>query len=293
MLQGPFCHACGQSSESFERPIWSLLAEAMDNVLDADGRILRTLPRLALRPWDLTRRYLAGQRAAQTPPLRLFLVAIVLVFLVGDIGERRGGASWIRFNDQAEQKQRAAVDIQAKAASGSGARPKVDVDLEPEIVLGDRNNALSKTANQWFKPRFAYARAHPGDLIKAFKSWIHNLAIAFLPMATIILTLIFGLRRKVFIYDHAIFSMHSLAFMGFLLTAISLLSLIPVAGPYFGWLALAAPVHLYKHMRGVYQTSRWGTILRMALLAILSLFAMSILILVAAALGLNDLNAAP
>ena len=76
-LQGPYCHVCGQLAESFERSIWSLLKEAVENFFEADGRVVYTLPGSSCGPRSLTKAYLAGHRASQTPPFRLFLVVVV------------------------------------------------------------------------------------------------------------------------------------------------------------------------------------------------------------------------
>src|ERR1700730_5961176 len=62
-LEGPWCHACGQLGEDFHRSAARLLLEAVRESLDLDGRILRTLPDLMVRPGRLTRAYLDGHRA--------------------------------------------------------------------------------------------------------------------------------------------------------------------------------------------------------------------------------------
>ncbi len=89
-LQGPWCYACGQSGEDFHRSIVRLCGEVVEGLLHFDGRLWQTLPDLMLRPGRLTRNYLEGHRAPQIPPLRLFLVVLLGVFLIGGIV---GGAS--------------------------------------------------------------------------------------------------------------------------------------------------------------------------------------------------------
>ena len=84
-LHGPWCHACGQLGEDFHRSTLRLCAEAIEGLFHLDGRLWRTLPDLMLRPGRLTRAYLDGHRAPQIPPLRLFLVALLGIFLVGGL----------------------------------------------------------------------------------------------------------------------------------------------------------------------------------------------------------------
>ena len=47
-----------------------------------EGKIWRTLPMLAFQPGELTRRYIAGERARFVSPLALFLFSVFLMFAV-------------------------------------------------------------------------------------------------------------------------------------------------------------------------------------------------------------------
>lgn len=82
MLQGSWCHVCGQPAKSLVRPVGLVATDAADTLFGYDTRIWRTLPTLMLRPGRLTLDYLAGKRARQVAPFRLFFVATVLAFLV-------------------------------------------------------------------------------------------------------------------------------------------------------------------------------------------------------------------
>ena len=82
-LVGQWCHARGQAPRDFHRSAWALAAEAFESFFHADGRLWRTLWRLVRNPARLTRDFLTGKRAPQIPPLRLFLVVLLVVFLVG------------------------------------------------------------------------------------------------------------------------------------------------------------------------------------------------------------------
>lgn len=80
-LIGPVCHSCGQTSETFHRPIWDLLLDVLDGLFGLEGRLWRTLPPLMFQPGKVTRRYLSGARARFVMPFRLYLTASVLFFL--------------------------------------------------------------------------------------------------------------------------------------------------------------------------------------------------------------------
>jgi hypothetical protein len=81
VLSGPVCHSCGQTSDTYHRPIWDLLLDILDGLFGLEGRLWRTLPALMFRPGKLTLQYLSGVRARYVMPFRLYLTASVLFFL--------------------------------------------------------------------------------------------------------------------------------------------------------------------------------------------------------------------
>jgi hypothetical protein len=91
VLSGPVCHSCGQTSDTFHRPIWDLLLDILDGLFGLEGRLWRTLPPLMLRPGKLTQDYLSGVRARYVMPFRLYLTASVLFFLAFSMVNGGGG----------------------------------------------------------------------------------------------------------------------------------------------------------------------------------------------------------
>lgn len=55
------------------QPLGSWLRDLGQEIFSLDSRLLRTLRWLLFVPGEATRRYLAGQRQPQTPPLRLYI----------------------------------------------------------------------------------------------------------------------------------------------------------------------------------------------------------------------------
>ncbi len=84
ILQGPYCHVCGQNSDTHKRSIRHLIWEAIEGLFELDGRFLRTLPALFLRPGQLARDYIEGRLARHVPPFRTFLVALVLFIFAAE-----------------------------------------------------------------------------------------------------------------------------------------------------------------------------------------------------------------
>lgn len=81
VLSGPVCHSCGQTADTFHRPVWDLVLDVLDGLFGLEGRLWRTLPALMFRPGWLTLHYLKGVRARYVMPFRLYLTASVLFFL--------------------------------------------------------------------------------------------------------------------------------------------------------------------------------------------------------------------
>ncbi len=74
-----FCESCGQKVHEHHGSLWSLLTELLSEWFALDGRLLSSL-RALLRPGSLTIAYLEGKRVAFLAPLRLYLLASVLLF---------------------------------------------------------------------------------------------------------------------------------------------------------------------------------------------------------------------
>ncbi len=264
-LQGPWCHACGQAATESHRHAHHLISETFESFFHADGRLWRTLPRLIADPDGLTRDYLAGKRASQVPPIRMFLVALFVLFLLGSL--LRGGEG--------------VFDIPPIGPADQAELGKAHVDLDGLSHLGPR-------AADWLKPRIGAAIAHPDRLGEAMSAKAHDFAFLMLPLSAVILALIFVFRRRFVLFDHFVFSMHSLAFQGFLISTVMLAKLVSVQ---FGWLLLAAPVHLFFHMRGVYGTGIFGTLMRMGVLFVASSLAFALLLAGLLLVGLQGLHA--
>ena len=80
-LGAAYCGACGQKAR-VHRTLVAFGHDALHSILHFDGKIWRTLPLLAWRPGQLTRRYVHGERAKFVSPLALFLFCVFLAFAV-------------------------------------------------------------------------------------------------------------------------------------------------------------------------------------------------------------------
>ena len=81
-LTESFCAHCGQREHEVKRPVVGLLKELFHTIVELDGRAYRTVFFLFSKPGYLSRKYIEGQRASFTPPLRLFLILSIIFFFM-------------------------------------------------------------------------------------------------------------------------------------------------------------------------------------------------------------------
>jgi hypothetical protein len=294
-LAGPWCHECGQKGEEYHRDIWRLLAEAFEGLTHFDGRFWNTLPRLVLRPGKLTHEYLEGHRASQIPPFRLFLVVLLLVFFAGGLAAERNSTNFNlgdpKLSKGMSPAEKAELDMElaqmrtelgsnplaapVEAAAARTAAANIIAGKPPRAPDIKADTARQRSARSvWLRQRLQRVIKNPESFFFAIEQWGHRFAILMLPIAAFMLTGLFAFRKGVYVFDHVIFSMHSLSFVGMLLTAIFLASM---AVDWAWWLLWAAPVHLFFHMRGTYRTGVLGTLARMSLLFVGTTIAVSLL----------------
>ncbi len=143
-----------------------------------------------------------------------------------------------------------------------------------------------RNLEHWFNSRMEQVRQDPARFALILEIWAHRVAILALPVSALMLTVLFVFNRRYYVFDHVIFSMHSLSFQLLLLIVIMALG---VLTPLAWWLLLLAPVHLFIHMKGAYQRSTIGTLARMFVLWTLTTVTFTVLALLWLYLGFNEM----
>ncbi|MFO1250087.1 MAG: DUF3667 domain-containing protein [Inhella sp.] len=77
-----FCAQCGQTVVLHQPRFWEFVHEFINHYVALEGALWFSIKQLLLRPGQLTADYLAGRRARQVLPLRLFLTCSLLFFVV-------------------------------------------------------------------------------------------------------------------------------------------------------------------------------------------------------------------
>lgn len=291
-LVGTYCHACGQRGH-VHRTLGSLGHDLLHGLLHFEGKIWRTLPLLAWRPGDLTRRYISGERARFVSPLALFLFSVFLLYAVlssmpsaflKELSE--GIVSSSAHLERADVKIAGKLsDLRQERAQLLAKRQPVnridaqiaDLEEDRQAIAGlERGNKLrvnvktdtNNAANSWLDARWKAAKANPQLLIYKLKTSAYKYSWALIPMSLPFLWLLFAFNRRFKAYDHAIFIIYSLSFMSLMTVILSAAAHIPaLSGPVSILFLVLPPIHLYRQLRGAYELRRRSALWRAMMLS--------------------------
>lgn len=139
VVNSSYCGNCGQPLH-VHRSIGALWHDILHGVLHFEGKFWRTLPLLAWKPGDLTRRYVHGERARFISPMALFLFSIFMMFAVFSFLGDPFSSNDIDLADEAvstgvvAQVKQIEGQIQAKTAQLALATGDNKIKLEKEIL---------------------------------------------------------------------------------------------------------------------------------------------------------------
>jgi Protein of unknown function (DUF3667) len=309
-LVGSYCYACGQQARVV-RTLGAFAQDFLTGALNIEGKIFKSLPLLAWRPGELTRRYIDGQRARFVSPLALFLFCVFLLFAAIQFA---GGAGMnnVSVGDQVYHSTDEAIGgVQAKIAKLQRKRAKADADDTAEIdqSLAEQNKQLqallrikqlgitnavlanakengSSTEIPILKEAVAKAKANPQLALYKLQDAASKFAWLLIPISVPFMWLLFPFSRRFKLYDHSVFVTYSLSFMMLLAAALTLCG--NVGGPIVPLLAVfVPPIHMYRQLRGTYGIGRFGALWRLTLLLTFALTAFSLFAVAVVLLGIS------
>ncbi|GAA4044485.1 DUF3667 domain-containing protein [Parerythrobacter jejuensis] len=316
-LVGTHCHSCGQKAH-LHRTLTAFWQDLLHGALHFDGKMWRTLPKLFFKPGELTRRYIAGERARFVSPMALFLFSVFAMFAIfqmagistptdiqGNVGAQIGEALTA---EQAELTEELAklderlaqddlpdtvrTDLQTRrtklaerlegmeVASDlafiregiSNSEPEVTRNADGDVVVplgddGDQQMTMGADQFAWVREAIGKWEKNPGLMLYKLQTNFYKFSWLLIPISVPFVWLLFAWKRRFRAYDHAIFVTYSLSFMSLLVIVLTMSGL---AGLAIGWVVagstLLPAIHIYKHLRGAYELSRFSTIWRLAVL---------------------------
>ena len=252
LLQGPYCSQCGQKAADRIVPIWHMINEALEAVIELDMRVLYTLPKFLFLPGRLTKEYINGRRKRYIRPFRLYLFSTFLLFAViaftttGNFGFVLDPQGMARFNPpntalaastepdpdttqqrnasmfgDPEQRKKMAQEIRSDSTS-------INVELYDDPEANENMERVLRT-------KVAQAIEDPWEALSSAIDRGPYLMFLLLPIFAFLLKLLYIRRGRLYV-EHLIFSLHVHALAFFAFTVGLLLDQSSV-----GWLQAAAP----------------------------------------------------
>ncbi|MCY3858133.1 MAG: DUF3667 domain-containing protein [Gammaproteobacteria bacterium] len=253
-----FCGHCGQNSRDYNASLWTVLRDAIGEMFELDGRVVRSLKTIVRRPGQLSLAFAENQRASFVNPFRLFMFTTILwFFLFGitfptpnnrpvaidssdlvaqDESQRQRGP--IRFNvdftpEQNESEINVGLETFRSRLEGDRVR-KLD-----DMLASDRSarrlgpvKAIARLFDEhpelplWLQRLMANlvvnAVYSPQQLIGEFIDNLPLMMVVLLPWYAILLMLLFGRGGRRFVH-HLVFAIHVHSF-SFIVLSIGLLT---------------------------------------------------------------------
>ncbi|AWW72881.1 hypothetical protein CD351_00400 [Erythrobacter sp. KY5] len=136
-----FCPECGQKTH-IHRTLSAIAHDLVHGVLHLDGKLWRTLPLLTLRPGELTRRYIEGERAYFVSPMSMFLFSVFSMFAIFQIV---GISTPSTFDDQVGMEQ---VETSLSNAIENNERTLRDIEADLASDTLDENDRQALEARK-------------------------------------------------------------------------------------------------------------------------------------------------
>jgi hypothetical protein len=279
-LAGDYCQVCGQRAH-VHRTLSAFWHDIAHGVLHFDGKIWRTLPLLAWKPGELTRRYIEGERAQFVSPIALFLFSVFLMFAVfsmvgGPLAmsgmstqDRKDAGSDLVAEQAASKREIAALQTEL-ARTRAEHRPTTAIEsriaanqrelavqesayrlasrlTNEEVPPGDRfeSKLLAETGWPPLDRAIAKAEGNPSLLLYKVQTNAYKFSWALIPISLPFLWLLFLHRRRYRqeygAYDHLIFVTYSIAFMSLGAIALALLRPLGIGSTIIGWAIAVIP----------------------------------------------------
>jgi hypothetical protein len=246
-----YCPACGQRTTLHPPSVWEFVHEFIGHYVALEGKLWRTLSLLILHPGRLTREYLAGRRQRYVLPLRLYLSASFVFFVVARLISPSGAPQDM---------------VVGKMLQPPGAIATAPADAENRIRNGaavklcDEEDATCDRINRWLGPVVQRWRDHPQqaqlELRNRFAASVPYAMFALLPLFAALVALVYRKRRMLY-GEHLVFSLHVHTFCFIALLAVIWL---PSSAQELIWLVI--PLYGLWALRVAYGGSWGATLLR-------------------------------
>lgn len=303
-LAGPYCAICGQKSH-VHRSLRGFFQDFVQGLFNFEGKIWRTLPMLALKPGEMTRRYIAGERSRFVSPVALYLFTVFAMFAVlnftGALDATGKTPKQVETGLKAgladDQQQLARLEAQRKAALAAGkdvaridrkiANRKEDIADIQTVMKGGQGIITADAGDEtpgWVRPLIESAQKNPELASLKIQEAASKYSWLLIPISVPFLWMLFPFRRRYNLYDHTVFVTYSLSFMMMLVIVGGVL--VAIGSP--GWASILffiPPFHMYRHLKGAYELGKFSAIMRTMALVTFAFIAAGLFLAASVAIG--------
>ncbi|MDP9124930.1 MAG: DUF3667 domain-containing protein [Pseudomonadota bacterium] len=267
-----FCPECGQETTLHPPTLGEFLHEFVGHYVALEGTLWRTLALLLRKPGRLTREYLDGRRRRYVLPLRLYLTASFLFFLVLKLTAGSVDPAMVVKVDGhpmplAEYKARAASAAAAPPPGAASMAPLPKFEMTHLSDCGGTGRPACNRVQAYSNTLLDRFQANPQESVEHMRTHFLGLApyaiFVMLPAFAGIMMLAYRRRRMTY-GEHFVFSLHLHAFW---FLALMVNQLVPDS--LGSVLQLAVPVYGVWAMREAYGGGWGATIVRALLVTLL------------------------
>ena len=269
-----FCHYCGQKNKRLNRPMTTMMVELAENFLNFDTKFWATSKALFSSPGRISREYNEEKRTTYGSPLRLYLFASFIFFLilsfminpdsVVNINENSENSGMNINGDGLDINLSGALEDTIEINSVQFPNPSEldDIALDSLTALAFGEEEQSWLTIPLTKGFFKIVKGKEGQqaLGKFVVTNISTAMFILMPIYAAILFFFFFRSEKNY-YAHLVFSLHYHAFIFILLIFTLVIS--HFSGLNLNVAALIIfPIYMFFALKGCYKKSWIGTFFR-------------------------------
>ena len=301
-LTGTYCSTCGQRAH-VHRSVRAFFQDFLIALFNVEGKIWRTLPLRAWKPGEMTRRYIAGERARFISPVALYLFTVFAMFAVLNFNGALGGPGQspnikvgLDSAITAQQQELGRLEVKRGVAAAAG---KDTTDLDKEIAgrkealtasqrIASNNSFASRDSEPkvpaLIRPFIRHVKDNPQLVAMKVQDAASKFSWLLIPISVPFLWLLFPFRRRYNTYDHTVFITYSLSFM-MMLVVVGGIFMAAGLSTVASLLFFVPPFHMYKHLKGAYQLGRFSAIMRTMALVTFAFIAFGLFAAATVAIG--------
>jgi hypothetical protein len=260
-LTGPFCSECGQRDIPPYPSTRELAVDAISEFSGWDGRLANTFVALVRRPGLLTLEFLEGRRVRYISPLRVYLSASLVYFLLAAAAPQlRLGSAELSTGIQVGATSSAAPSSRPQRVANAASESLTRQDLTAD----EKQQALSdiKRAPSLMQPFLRKVVSDPRGFRRGMLENMPRLLFVLLPVFAAIVALFYRHRKYP---EHLYFAIHLFAFVFFALAVAELakFTTVPVLAAIASFcVVIAIPIYATLALRRVYGGSLGRTIIK-------------------------------